>query len=133
MLYRSPSICRTIALGALTPLFALGAQTRPTTSATVEMAGATKKIDAPKTLQLEDYARFNRIMSPAVSPDGKWMTFTLSPNEGGQTILHVKALDGSKEYTANVGGASGGGRASGGGGRGGAPGGGNAPSFTDDS
>src|ERR1043166_2480751 len=116
-----PSVRRAIALGALTPLFALSAQTRPpATATTVEMAGVTKKIDAPKTLQLEDYARFNRITAPAVSPDGKWMTFTLSPNEGGQTFLHVKALDGSKEYTANVGGGAGGGRAGGGGGRGGA-------------
>ena len=54
-------------------------------------------------LQLEDYARWNRITSPALSPDGKWMTFTYSPNEGGQTILHVKALDGGKDYTASVG------------------------------
>ncbi len=108
-----------------------GAQARSTQSAGGAPANASAKPDV-KTLQLEDFARWNRITSPALSPDGKWMTFTYSPNEGGQTILHVKALDGSKDYTAIVGGGAGGGRAGGGGGRGGA-GGGNAPSFTDDS
>lgn len=89
---------------------------------------------AKKILQLEDYARFNRITSPALSPDGRWMTFTYSPNEGGSTILHVKALDGAKDYTASVGSAAGGGRAGGGapGGRGGG-GAANLPAFTSDS
>lgn len=89
---------------------------------------------AKKVLQLEDYARFNRITSPALSPDGRWMTFTYSPNEGGSTILHVKALDGAKDYTASVGSAAGGGRAGGGapGGRGGG-GAANLPAFTSDS
>jgi dipeptidyl aminopeptidase/acylaminoacyl peptidase len=108
-------------------------------SATTEVtAGASTSASAKapgerKILQLEDFARWNRITSPALSPDGKWMTFTYSPNEGGQTILHVKALDGTKDYTASVGTAAGGGRAGGApGGRGGG-GGGNAPSFTGDS
>ena len=113
----------------VSPILALGAQTRPGT--TQQGEPAAKRPDNVKALQLEDFARFNRITSPALSDDGKWMTFTYSPNEGGQTILHVKALDGSKEYTAVVGSGGGGRAGGGGGGRGG--GGGNAPSFSDDS
>ena len=125
---RSPSVLRRVFAVALvaTPLVGIAAQSGPAAS-----TPAPKTADV-KALQLEDFARWNRITSPALSPDGKWMTFTYSPNEGGQTILHVKALDGSKDYTVSVGGGAGGGRAGGGGGRGGA-GGGNAPSFTDDS
>ena len=62
------------------------------------------------------------------------MTFTYSPNEGGDPVLHVKALDGDKEYTIPLGAAPGGaGGRAGGGGRGGAGGPNNAPSFSDDS
>ena len=120
-----------IAFAAIFPLVAAHAQNRPT-SPVVEQSGAVANPDTKKVLQFEDFARWNRITSPAVSADGKWMTFTYSPNEGGQTILHVKALDGGKDYTAVVGGGAGGGRAGGGGGRGGG-GGANTPPFTDDS
>ena len=78
------------------PLALVQGQTRANDPAAV--APSTSSSKAPgKVLQLEDYARWNRITSPALSPDGKWMTFTYSPNEGGQTILHVKALDGTKD------------------------------------
>jgi dipeptidyl aminopeptidase/acylaminoacyl peptidase len=62
------------------------------------------------------------------------MTFTYTPNEGGQLVLHVKALDGTKDYTTVVGsGDNGRGAAAGGGGGRGGAGAGNAPQFTDDS
>ncbi|HEX4683092.1 MAG TPA: prolyl oligopeptidase family serine peptidase, partial [Gemmatimonadaceae bacterium] len=92
----------------------------------VVQAGGTAK--DRKVLELEDFAEWNRIASPALSRDGKWMTFTYSPNEGGQATLHVKSLDGGPDYATVVG--PGGDAA--GGGRGGA-GGGNTPSFSDDS
>ena len=107
---RSTSVFRravAIAFVAI-PLASVAGQSGPAVSS------AAKPPDV-KTLQLEDFARWNRITSPALSADGKWMTFTYSPNEGGQTILHVKALDGSKDYTTTVGGGAGG-RAGGGGG-----------------
>ena len=87
---------------------------------------------ALKVLNLEDYAGWNRIGSTALSHDGKWMTFTYTPNEGADPVLHVKALDGDKDYSTSLGTAPGGagGRAAGGG-RGAAAG--NAPSFSDDS
>ncbi|HEX3868026.1 MAG TPA: hypothetical protein VHV78_14790, partial [Gemmatimonadaceae bacterium] len=110
------------------------AQSHPATPASVEQAGNVAK-DAPSTkmLELEDYAAWNRITSPALSADGKWMTFTYSPNEGGQTMLHVKSLDGGKDYAVSVGSGAGGGRAGGAGAGGRGGGGGNAPSFTEDS
>src|SRR5215475_4171224 len=124
------SRCAAVLTIALVPASVAAAQTRSTVTAQGETAPPRKA--EGKMLQLEDFARWNRITSPALSPDGKWMTFTYSPNEGGQTILHVKALDGSKDYTEVVGG-GGGGRAGGGGGGRGGGGGGNAPSFSDDS
>lgn len=89
--------------------------------------GQTPAARAPagKIFGVDDFARLNRITSPSLSADGKWMTFTYSPNEGGQTILHVKALDGSRDYTVTMAGTDTG--SAGGGGRG------NAPSFSNDS
>ena len=114
------------------PFFVAQGQSTAETTAGASSGASTRRPE-PKVLRLEDFAQWNRITSPALSPDGKWMTFTYSPNEGGQTILHVKALDGGKDYTASVGNAAGGGRAGGApGGRGGG-GGGNAPSFSSDS
>ncbi len=118
------------------PFLGVQAQSTPAASTPAAAAAAAGRSAIPagtKILELEDYARWNRITSPSLSPDGQWMTFTYSPNEGGQTMLHVKALDGSKDYVTAVGGDVGGGRAGGGGGGRGGAGGGNAPSFTDDS
>ena len=52
---------------------------------------------APKPIALEDYAKFKRITSAAISADGKWMHYTVTPNDGDATLL-VKALDGDKVY-----------------------------------
>jgi hypothetical protein len=38
---------------------------------------------------LEDYGRWNRITNSAISSDGKWVTFTYSPNEG-DPVFHVR-------------------------------------------
>jgi dipeptidyl aminopeptidase/acylaminoacyl peptidase len=115
------------------PFIVAKGQSVATESSAAAKVSSAKAPGERKVLQLEDFARWNRITSPALSPDGKWMTFTYSPNEGGQTILHVKAVDGTTDYTASVGNAAGGGRAGGPpGGRGGG-GAGNAPSFTGDS
>jgi len=52
---------------------------------------------APTPIALEDYAKFKRITSAAISADGKWMHYTVTPNDGDATLL-VKALDGDKVY-----------------------------------
>ena len=82
--------------------------------------GASDKKDpgALKVLNLPDYGRWNRITATAISPDGKWMTYTLQPNDGDATLL-VKQLDGDRVYTVNAGTAPAAGRGEGGGGFGG--------------
>jgi dipeptidyl aminopeptidase/acylaminoacyl peptidase len=51
----------------------------------------------PKPIALEDYPKFKRITAPAISNDGRWMLYTLTPNDGDATLF-VKALDGDKVY-----------------------------------
>ena len=82
------------------PFFVARGQSAAESTAGASSGTSARKPEA-KVLRLEDFAQWNRITSPALSPDGKWMTFTYSPNEGGQTVLHVKALDGDKDYTAS--------------------------------
>lgn len=141
MTSRSPlrrSIERSLAVGALALLLApsfILAQRAPTVQPVA--ARATAAAPALKPLNLEDYGRFNRINAAALSSDGKWMTYTYSPNDG-QGTLYIKNLDANTLYTIPRGSAAQisdnsrwaayfidpatGGR--GGGGRGGAPGGG---------
>lgn len=51
----------------------------------------------PKPITLDDYAGFKRISGAAVSTDGKWMLYTVAPNEGDATLV-VKSLDTDKTY-----------------------------------
>ncbi len=52
---------------------------------------------APRPITLDDYAKIKRISGAVISADGKWMLYTLTPNEGDGTLV-VKALDGDKVY-----------------------------------
>lgn len=115
-------------------------------SGTVTPQGAAKAADpgAKKVLGLADIGRWKRIGNTALSPDGKWLTYTFTPNEGDDTLF-VRNLDTDKLYTipggsgaqiaddsrhvgymvtppSGRGGRGGRGGAGGGGGRGGAPG-----------
>ena len=73
------------------------------TGAPAQQGAAEKKDPGTlKVLNLPDYGRWNRITGSAISPDGKWMTYTLQPNDGDATLL-VKQLDGDKVYTVNAG------------------------------
>ena len=45
-----------------------------------------------KPLALEDYAQWNRIRSTTLSPNGNWMTYAYTPNEGDAT-LHIRKVD----------------------------------------
>ncbi len=85
--------------------------------------------DGKKVLTLADYGPWKRITNASISGDGKWVTYTYSPNDGDDTLF-VKALDGDKVYEIQAGSSGGGGR---GGGRGGFGGGGGAVQFSDDS
>jgi len=138
--WRFPMRTSRILLGSLlaaallvSPFLGLGAQGGAGGSAgTQQTTPAAGAADGSKVLNLEDYGRWNRIGSTAISNDGRWMSYTLTPNEGDLT-LYVKALDGDKTYTVPLGAAPGGAGRGGGGGRGGAGGGANAPQFSDDS
>ena len=48
---------------------------------------------APRPITLEDYAKIKRITAAGISNDGKWMHYTVTPNDG-DGILLVKSLDG---------------------------------------
>ncbi len=47
---------------------------------------------APKPITLDDYPKFRRITGASLSNDGKWILYTITPNEGDAT-LYVKSLD----------------------------------------
>lgn len=57
---------------------------------------------ARKTLGLDDYGRWSRITGTALSPDGRWATYTYQPNEGDPT-LHVRRLGDTLVHTIPVG------------------------------
>jgi dipeptidyl aminopeptidase/acylaminoacyl peptidase len=48
---------------------------------------------APKPIALEDYAKIKRITGAAIGNDGKWMHYTVTPNDGDATLF-IKSLDG---------------------------------------
>ncbi|MEO7085408.1 MAG: prolyl oligopeptidase family serine peptidase [Gemmatimonadaceae bacterium] len=67
-----------------------------------QQGAARKDPGDKKVLGLADIGRWNRIGNAALSADGTWMTFVVSPNEGDGT-LHIRQTDGTKEYSIPVG------------------------------
>ena len=51
-----------------------------------------------KTLQLEDYKDWNRISNTALSPNGEWMTYSYSPNEGDATF-YIRKINADTVYS----------------------------------
>src|SRR5262249_15770793 len=79
--------------------FALAVSSAPALRAqntTAAPQGSTKAADpgSKKILGLADIGRWNRIANTALSPDGKWMTYVVTPNAGGGP-LYVRQLAGS--------------------------------------
>lgn len=116
-------------------IFALLLAAGPTTA----QQPAAQPAQGLKTLTLDDYPTWSRVSGTALSPDGKWMAWAVTPNEGDGT-LHIRLLDGETTYeiergsgpefssdsrrvtyTINPPGQAGSGRGGRGGGRGGAP------------
>jgi len=91
-----------------------------------QTAPATATATGTKVLTLADYGEWKRITSTVMSDDGKWVSYTYSPNDGDDTLF-VKQFDGTASYTVNTG------SAGGGGGRGGRGGGGGGVQFSPDS
>jgi len=50
---------------------------------------------APRAIAIDDYAKIKCITGAGISNDGKWMHYSVTPNDG-DGILFVKALDGDK-------------------------------------
>lgn len=65
------------------------------------LLGVARPADAQdlKALALDDYGRWSRITSVALAPDGRWMAYAYTPNDGDAT-LHVRELDGAMLHTA---------------------------------
>ena len=51
-----------------------------------------------KALQLEDYKSWNRITNASISPNGEWMTYSYSPNEGDATFF-IRKISGDTTYS----------------------------------
>jgi hypothetical protein len=66
-------------------------------SAATVSAASGAPAAAPKPITLDDYPRFKRIGGASISPDGKWMLHTVTPNEGDGTLF-IKALDGPASF-----------------------------------
>ena len=52
-----------------------------------------------KSLTLEDYAQWNSIRNTAISPNGNYMTYAYTPNDGDAT-LHIRKIDADTLRTA---------------------------------
>lgn len=51
-----------------------------------------------KALSLEDYKQWNQITNTAISPNGQWMTYSYSPNEGDTARFFVRKVEGDIVY-----------------------------------
>jgi len=50
-----------------------------------------------KVLTLEDYPQWKHILSPSISSDSNWVSYTLRPN-GGDATVTIKSLSADKVY-----------------------------------
>ncbi len=62
------------------------------------LAAASPVANGGKILTLDDYGRWSRVVSTAISPDGAWVGYGYRPN-GGDDTLFVKRIADGKLYT----------------------------------
>jgi dipeptidyl aminopeptidase/acylaminoacyl peptidase len=74
----------------LNPLIAQSAA--PPLQAPASGATAVAASNGGKPIAIEDYARFKRIAGATLSSDGKWMAYTVTPNDG-DGALTIQSLD----------------------------------------
>lgn len=77
-----------VAAVAFAPLLLAAQQAVPATGP----ERATVANGQPKPITLDDYPRFKRIAGASLSSDGKWLLYTVTPNEG-DGVLYIKSLD----------------------------------------
>ena len=63
---------------------------------------STKAFAQDKVLQLEDYARWKRIVSTELSPDGAWFAYGLRPNGGDDTLFVKKTSTAVAEFEYSI-------------------------------
>lgn len=59
-------------------------------------------VSAQKVLTVDDYGRWSRVSDVSLSPDGRWMSHAVVPNEGDRT-LHLQQIDGETRHQIPVG------------------------------
>jgi dipeptidyl aminopeptidase/acylaminoacyl peptidase len=90
-----PALALPLLLRAQTPSTAPQQQAQP-------QSASAKDPGTRKVLNLPDYGRWNRIVTPTISNSGQWVAYAFQPNDGDPT-LYVKQLDGDKLFTIAVG------------------------------
>ena len=55
-----------------------------------------------KVLTLDDYGPWKRLQAQTLSPDGEWLAWVQSPNEGDDSLF-VKRIDGARVHAAGMG------------------------------
>lgn len=66
-------------------------------------ATATGTASKMKVLNLKDYGRWKRISGTSISPNGTWISYILTANEGGEISLRLTPLDGGDEVVIGLG------------------------------
>src|SRR5262249_20018103 len=72
-------------------------QAQSATTRPAAPAAAATDPKTPRPITLDDYPRFKRLANQAISTDGKWMLYTVTPNEGDGTLF-VQSLDTTTKY-----------------------------------
>jgi dienelactone hydrolase len=81
----------------------VNSQTRtPSVAATAPASARSIDSSGKKILGLADIGRWSKITNAALSPDGRWITYVVEPNEG-DGALHFAQTDGTKRYDVPVG------------------------------
>ena len=78
-------------VSAFAPLTGRAQSAAPVQAPAAGPAGAATA-NGGKPISIEDCARFKRIAGATISSDGKWMAYTVTPNEGDGTLI-VQSLD----------------------------------------
>jgi dienelactone hydrolase len=88
--------------GALAFAILVGASFSAPLGAPLSTPLGAQSSSAKKILTLADYGRWSRITSTSLSGDGHWAAYIYQPNDGDGT-LHIKQLDGDKQYAIPLG------------------------------
>ena len=83
----------------LLALMPMSAQQAPTTPPAQQASTAPV---APRPMELADILAWKNMAATAISNDGRWIAYRLSPLEGDSEVV-VRATDGDKVYTFPVG------------------------------